>query len=232
MLYEDKTSSEQCTERKISIEYSSSTDSSFETSLVSEEGNVIIGKKLACVRNLAHRATALKGLHAVSKATRSCGKLLSVFGKKRFFNPEHSFVCKICCRRFSQQKTLNNHVSTVHENNCAHVCTTCGKSFVRPKVLKRHARTHTKEKPFKCALPGCEKMFNIRSDLTRHINTVHKKIMPHECTECAKVFGKKSHLVEHSRCHSGEKPYKCDLCGRRFTKAFNLRRHILTKHNY
>ncbi|KAH7419230.1 hypothetical protein BKA64DRAFT_541098, partial [Cadophora sp. MPI-SDFR-AT-0126] len=47
-----------------------------------------------------------------------------------------------------------------------HVCGTCSRSFARLEHLKRHERSHTKEKPFEC--PECARCFARRDLLLRH----------------------------------------------------------------
>uniref|UniRef100_A0A8C2EUU5 Spalt-like transcription factor 1a n=1 Tax=Cyprinus carpio TaxID=7962 RepID=A0A8C2EUU5_CYPCA len=39
----------------------------------------------------------------------------------------------------------------------------------------------------------------------------------HKCRFCGKVFGSDSALQIHLRSHTGERPYKCNICGNRFS---------------
>uniref|UniRef100_A0A670ZJ14 C2H2-type domain-containing protein n=1 Tax=Pseudonaja textilis TaxID=8673 RepID=A0A670ZJ14_PSETE len=39
----------------------------------------------------------------------------------------------------------------------------------------------------------------------------------HKCHFCGKIFGSDSALQIHLRSHTGERPYKCNICGNRFT---------------
>ncbi|OCH93292.1 hypothetical protein OBBRIDRAFT_703254, partial [Obba rivulosa] len=49
-----------------------------------------------------------------------------------------------------------------------HACPWCSKRFDRPSSLAIHINTHTGEKPYACAFPGCGRKFNVNSNMRRH----------------------------------------------------------------
>lgn len=51
------------------------------------------------------------------------------------------------------------------------VCATCTRAFARHEHLKRHERSHTKEKPFTCNI--CSRKFSRRDLLLRHSTKLH-----------------------------------------------------------
>ena len=61
--------------------------------------------------------------------------------------------------------------------------------------LTRHMKTKHEDNSFECQ--ECNQKFNRRCNLTRHINTVHKKLDMKKCTECTKLYSDKYKLRNH-----------------------------------
>lgn len=57
--------------------------------------------------------------------------------------------------------------------------------------------------------------------------TVYSGDKPYRCNVCGAQFNRPANLKTHSRIHSGEKPYRCDTCGARFVQVAHLRAHVL-----
>lgn len=78
-----------------------------------------------------------------------------------------------------------------------------------------------------CTCPNCVSGMNTGKNGD---GTLRKK--QHVChfPNCAKVYGKTSHLRAHLRWHTGERPFVCNwiFCGKRFTRSDELQRHRRT----
>ncbi|XP_058537135.1 zinc finger protein with KRAB and SCAN domains 5 isoform X2 [Ochotona princeps] len=61
------------------------------------------------------------------------------------------------------------------------------------------------------------------------ITYVHKKSSsgerPHKCNVCGKSFIQSAHLIQHQRIHTGEKPFRCDECGKSYNQRVHLTQH-------
>lgn len=71
---------------------------------------------------------------------------------------------------------------------------------------------------------------NCKRPLPEHSNGSPAKknsgMHKHFCHTCQKPFSSASALQIHNRTHSGEKPFKCVVCGRAFTTKGNLKVHM------
>ena len=75
----------------------------------------------------------------------------------------------------------------------------------------------------------CQKSFTRRSNLNRHIESVHHK-RTHPCTQCTKVFKYAGSLKQHVRTAHEHHSHDCEQCGQKFISLRDLKVHVSAKH--
>ncbi|XP_041717280.2 zinc finger E-box-binding homeobox 1 [Coregonus clupeaformis] len=120
-------------------------------------------------------------------------------------------TCPYCSRGYKRYTSLKEHIKLRHEKSEDNFsCSHCSYTFAYRTQLERHMTAHK---------AGRDQRHVTQSGVNRKFN----------CTECEKAFKYKHHLKEHLRIHSGEKPYECSNCKKRFSHSGSYSSHISSK---
>lgn len=92
-------------------------------------------------------------------------------------------------------------------------------------LTQSHAIPNAGEKPYKCPVDGCGKGFTCSKQLKVHSRT-HTGEKPYHCDICFRDFGYNHVLKLHRVQHYGAKCYKCTICDETFKNKKEMEAHI------
>ena len=169
------------------------------------------------------------------------------------------FICSVCNFAFSSNENLAIHVKNVHANPDLSEETQGEdeglkqprdirndeiekgdfperlQKTIESKILPLHPETHTKrelEREIDHKCKKCGKAFWDKSNLRRHIKSVHNKMKDHICKECGYSASQKIALKKHIKAvHDKIKDHICKECGYAASEKFNLQIHINEVHD-
>ncbi|KAJ1359220.1 hypothetical protein KIN20_017907 [Parelaphostrongylus tenuis] len=152
-------------------------------------------------------------------------------------------------------KASTEHVRSVDTKVRSHVCSTCGKAFIRRYHLKRHSLIHSSERASRVAADRhvsssadvCkidespqDRLISEKKKVVKILQAADVKLKKEhgkpvekirQCRKCGKQFTLRKQYRRHiSDAHRVKRDYTCEVCGAIFTSRPGRNQHRRVKH--
>ena len=137
------------------------------------------------------------------------------------------------CGETTPANGFDNHCMAVHQPTFH--CPYCQQVFTTYVLAKNHTKAMhntdlNKEKVYKCI--HCYKSFGFLYLLEMHFKAQHQNQRNFACDLCGERFRRKTNLKKHKiNRHLNLKLIKCKLCGMEFKLGGSCRKHLKSVHN-
>ncbi|KAH9505445.1 hypothetical protein Btru_057309 [Bulinus truncatus] len=149
--------------------------------------------------------------------------------EEHILEEEYLLKCMYCDTTSTRSSLLRDHMRSQHSDKpVRYQCPKCDQTFLLKSHLDKHLVMHS---PTSQACKVCQKTFANVYRLQRHMisHSESTDLRKFKCPECGKAFKFKHHLKEHIRIHSGEKPFQCTTCNKRFSHSGSYSSHMTSK---
>eukprot|EP00088_Acartia_fossae_P002729 TRINITY_DN11120_c0_g1_i3.p1 TRINITY_DN11120_c0_g1~~TRINITY_DN11120_c0_g1_i3.p1 ORF type:complete len:570 (+),score=92.89 TRINITY_DN11120_c0_g1_i3:101-1810(+) len=123
-------------------------------------------------------------------------------GRKKAKMKKETYKCEFCDHISKTRGGQEKHLASHQPKEKSHICHVCGKGYFLEHHLRLHMKSHFQ--------PAVKEDFY--------------------CKECDKHFRIKCLYEDHMRHHTGERRYRCDVCGAGFMRNYGLKRHMIKSH--
>ena len=161
----------------------------------------------------------------------SCPSKTSLGIHIRSHTGERPFACQLCSATFKQKDNLKRH--TVFKHTTARPTQVCyddeddiGSNNETNKKLSTEQVQKDQELILHCCTI-CPKKYKRKSSLKQHQDWHAGRF---KCGTCSLSCSSKFSLDMHSRIHTGERPFVCQLCSATFKRKEGLELHTVSKH--
>lgn len=190
-----------------------------------------------------HREESQQMEHDISDSdpeqTERCAQMLDapvIFPRTK--QPRRGIKDHMCelCGKTMQKSFAETHHNKIHMRSNPYKCpeADCKKRFpsriyLNSHLKKAHSNQAQEVESFEC--PTCSKWIRHRKQFRYHLLTHAADVHPQKkaCEVCGKYVYKR-YLKDHMFVHTGELPYSCEFCDRKYAARTNLIIHRKKKH--
>ncbi|KAG5887736.1 hypothetical protein JTB14_003897 [Gonioctena quinquepunctata] len=150
------------------------------------------------------------------------------------------FICTECNQEFESASLLLQHFATHVIPNSEQNTRNIGNS-IDGTIGEQYEFQFENDKgsdsgfedihPIKLCLATIDDKIGENSEKTRTEHCDLSITRKYQCTICEKKFGWSTDLKRHILIHTGERPFRCDMCTSSFTRNFLLQKHQRKVHS-